>query len=161
MWSTSRSCSAQVPGDLGKESSLAACNVTWRHGCPAKASLSQLVLLFSFCIPSLERWYTTSLFCFHVQGSNLAAVLHIRCLKELACNVSEPRMLRISLAVQPLFLERPAMHQNTTPNKNPSIVLHTQDSQPLRKPHIPEQNHQEREEADPDLPANAGLLSHA
>ena len=67
-------------------------------------------------------------------------------------------MLHISLVVQPLF--RPAMHQNTTPNKTYQSYF-TQGNRPLRKPDIPEQHHQERKEADPDLPANAGLLSHA
>lgn len=68
-------------------------------------------------------------------------------------------MSHISLAVQPLFKTCNAPEHHA--KQNPSIVLLTQDSQPSRKPHIPEQHHQEREEADPDLPANAGLLSHA
>jgi len=50
------------------------------------------------------------------------------------------------------------MHQNTTPKP---INRTSQSSELLRKPHIPEQNDQERKEADPDFPAHAGLLSHA
>lgn len=74
--------------------------------------------------------------------------------------MSGPHMLHISLAVQPLFFKTCNAPEHLV-KQNPSIVPLTQDSQRLRKPHIPEQNHQEREEADPDLPANTGLLSHA
>lgn len=76
-WTLSRSGSALVPETWVKSHHSLLATSAGDMVTRLKRPLPQLVLLFSFCIPSLEWWYTTSLVCFHVQGSNLVAAVLI------------------------------------------------------------------------------------